>query len=48
MFQVVLFSVGMSLDVRYVEHAYGTYGEACILDISGKGGIGKSRPFGFW
>jgi len=44
-FQVVLFTVGMSLDDRSVEHAYGAFGEVCILDVNGKGGIGKSCPF---
>jgi len=40
-FQVVLFSIGMSMDGRSVISAVSE--KACIFDVNGKGGIGESR-----
>jgi hypothetical protein len=39
-FQMVLFTIGTSLDSRSLE-----FEEACTFDINGKGGIGKSRLY---
>lgn len=40
-FQVILFTIGMSMDVRSIEYG------ACIFDLNGKGATGKSCPFSF-
>ena len=39
-FQVILFTIGMSMDVRSMKYG------ACIFDVD-KGATGKSCPFGF-
>jgi hypothetical protein len=43
-FQVVLFTIGMSMDDSSIEYGHG---KVCTFNVNDKGGAGESRPFGF-